>query len=69
MTIVQLQEWLREQPDGARAGKKMLTQYARTPHLIRDVQLQLEAVHCAMQDELQVTTMTSSFTDGMEQLI
>ena len=31
----------------------MMSNLTRSPYLIKNVQLQLEAVHCALQDELQ----------------
>ena len=46
-----LQEWLKEK--GEKVSKKMMSSFTRSPHLIRNVQLQLEAVHCALADELQ----------------
>jgi len=33
--------------------KKQIQQVIKNPHLIKDVQLQLEAIHCSTQDQLQ----------------
>jgi len=46
-----LHEWIREKH--GKVTKKMMSSMTRSPHLIKNVQLQLEAVHCALQDELQ----------------
>ena len=45
-------EYLKER-DGRVPSKKTLQSFLRTPHKIKDVQLQLESIHCAMQDDLQ----------------
>lgn len=46
-----LHEWIKEKH--GKVTKKMMSSLTRSPHLIKNVQLQLEAVHCALQDELQ----------------
>ena len=45
-------EFVRER-DGRVPSKKLIQSMMRSPHLIKDVQLQLELIHCAMQDDLQ----------------
>ena len=37
----------------ASVTKKQIQQVIKNPHLIKDVQLQLEAIHCSAQDQLQ----------------
>merc|ERR1712037_1037199 len=37
----------------ASVTKKQIQQVIKNPHLIKDVQLQLEAIHCSTQDQLQ----------------
>lgn len=42
-----------EERDGQPPSKKALQSILRSPHLLRDVQLQLESIHCSVQDQLQ----------------
>ena len=45
-------EFLKER-DGKPPSKREIQTFLRSPHTIKDVQLQFEAIHCAMQDDLQ----------------